>query len=112
MAYTDTNYTFVAGGSTATSAATAHNLFGNYGGLSNLNSKEVLLLIVSASGGDLRLSLNPSNGATNDSTLRLQAAASLFDLPPMTVQNASQITIAREGSNNPVVFWTALARVP
>jgi hypothetical protein len=112
MAYKDTNYVFIAGGSTATSAATAHNLFGKFGGLSNLNASEVLLLVVCASGGDARLSLDPAAGATNDTALRLFSAGCNFDLPPMTVANASQITFAREGANNPAIFWTALARVP
>ena len=113
MAATDPNFVFFSGGCTATSAATAHNLFGSaYQGLSRLNQGEVVLVILSASGGDTRISLNPAGQATNDTSLRLQSAASLFDLPPMTVQNASQITFAREGTNNPVLFWTVLTRVP
>lgn len=108
----DVNYIIFAGGSTATSAATAHNMFGNYAGLSNLSTSEVVILMVSACAGDLRMSLDPTRGATNDTSLRLFSAASTFDIPPMTVANASQITIAREGTNNPVVFWTALVRVP
>lgn len=112
MAYRDVNYSIVGGGSTATSAAGAHNIFGNFTGLSNLNANEVLILVVAASGGDARLSLDPTKGATNDTALRLFSAASLFDIPPMTVANASQITVAREGANNPVVFWTAMVRVP
>lgn len=109
--YGDTRYSFLAGGSTATSAATAHRLYGIYGGLSLLNQDDVLNILVSASGGDCRMSLNPAAGATNDTSLRIFSAASLFDLPPMAVSEASQITIAREGSNNPVVFWTILRRV-
>lgn len=112
MPYGDPNYAFVSGGCTATSATTAHNLYGTYGGLSNLNAKEVLLILVSASGGDMRLSLNPAGQATNDSSLRIFTTASTFDLPPMTVDNASQITFAREGANNPIAFWTIMRRVP
>ena len=109
--YGDTRYSFLAGGSTATSAATAHNLFGIYGGLSRINQDDVLNILVSASGGDYRLSLNPAGPATNDSSLRIFSAASLFDLPPLAVSEASQITFAREGANNPVAFWTILRRV-
>ncbi len=112
MAAKDTNYVWLAGGSTATSAATAHNIYGNFGGLSNVSASEVLLLIVSSSGGDARLSLDPTKGATNDTALRLFSAGCNFDLPPMAVVNASQITVAREGANNPVIFWSALVRVP
>ncbi len=113
MAAKDTNYVLIAGGSTATSAAGAHNIFGVYNALSNISANEVLILVVSASGGDLRLSLNPAGGATNDTALRLFNAGSAFDVPPMTVANASQITMSREtGTNNPVIFWTAMVRVP
>lgn len=112
MAYKDTSYTWLAGGSTATSAAGAHNIFGTYGGLSSINANEVIILMVSACAGDLRLSLDPTKGATNDTSLRLFGAASTFDIPPMTVSNASQITMAREGANNPVLFWGAIVRTP
>lgn len=113
MAYRDTSYVWLAGGSTATSAATAHNIYGTYAGLSTINANEVVILMVSACAGDLRLSLNPAAGATNDTSLRLFSSASTFDIPPMTVVNASQITMAREaGTNNPVLFWSALIRVP
>jgi hypothetical protein len=113
VSYKDTNYIWLAGGSTATSAATAHNIFGTYNGLSSLNANEVVILMVSACAGDLRVSLNPAGGATNDTSLRIFQAASTFDIPPMTVANASQITMAREtGSNNPVLFWAAMIRVP
>jgi hypothetical protein len=81
--------------------------------LSLLNSKEVLVIVVSASGGDMRISLNPAGGATNDTAPRLVSSASNFyPLLPMTVANASQITIAREGGNNPVALWTIMRRVP
>ncbi len=113
MAYKDTSYTLLAGGSTATSAAGAHNIYGNFAGLSKINANEVVALVVSACAGDLRLSLDPTNGATNDTALRLFAAGSAFDIPPMIVANASQITMSREaGTNNPVLFWSALVRVP
>jgi len=112
MAYRDVNYVIIGGGSTATSAAGAHNIFGNFTGLSNQAAGEVISLIVSACAGDLRLSLDPKTGATNDTALRIFSAASVFDVPPMTIANASQITMAREGTNNPVIFWTALVKVP
>jgi hypothetical protein len=113
MAARDVNYQFLAGGVTTTSAASAHNLYGNYGGLSKLSTSEVLLILVSACAGDLRLSLDPATGAGENTSLRVFASASTFDLPPMTVANASQLTISREnGTNNPAMFWTAMVRVP
>ena len=113
MAYGDPKFSLLASGSMATSAAAAHNIFGNYGGLSNQNANEVISLIVSASGGDLRISLDPTTVATNDTALRLFSGGSLFDIPPMTITNASQITVAREtGTNNPVVYWSAVVRTP
>ena len=112
MAYGDVRYTLVSNGSTATSAASAHNLYGVYGGLSQLNANEVLQIMVSASGTDVRLSLDPTTGATNDLGLRVFAAASVFDLPTMSVADASQITFAREAAQNPTMFWTIMRRVP
>lgn len=102
----------MAGGSTVTPASGITGLFGSYSGLSLLNAAEVLQIIISASGGDARLSINSSAGATNDGALRIFSSASTFDLPPMVLAEASQITFAREGSNNPVLFWTILKRVP
>lgn len=115
MAAKDTNYTFLVSGSTNNINAGAANLYGNVSALSTVNANEVLLLILSASGGDVRVSLDPTKPATNDTGLRLFNAASIFDVPPMTVANASQISFARDGggsANTPVVFWTALVRVP
>lgn len=108
----DTHYSFWAGGSTATSAATAHNIYGTYNGLSNLSASEVLVIRVYASGGDLRLSLDPTVGATNDSPFRLFVSSSGLDLSRMSVANASQITFARETANNPVAIWHIMRRIP
>ena len=112
MAYGDPVFKFVRGGSIVTAASNAHQLFGAYSGLSLLNNSEVVHIIVSASGGDFRMSVDPDTPATNDSALRIQSAASLFDLPPLSVGDASRITVAREGSNNPIMFWTVFRRVP
>lgn len=112
IAYGDPRWTAVGGGSTATSAAGAHNIYAGNGGLSTLNANEVVAIMLSASGGDFRLSLHPARGATNDSSLRIYSAASLFDVPPMAVSDASQITFAREGTNNPVAYWTIMRRIP
>ena len=108
----DTYFTWVNTGSRVTSAATAHNIFGTYGGLSDLSASEVIVLQVLASGGDFRLSANPAVGATDDVGLFIGVSASIVDLPPMVRNEASQITIAREGANNPVAQWVIWRRVP
>ncbi len=115
MAAKDDNFVFARSGSSNNINAGAANLFGAESGLSILSANEVLLLLLSASGGDVRVSLDPTKPATNDTSLRLFGAASVFDVPPMTVSNASQISFARDGggsANTPVVFWTALVRSP
>ena len=108
----DTYYKWVATGSTVTSAATAHNLFSTYGGLSNLSASEVISIQVVASGADLRLSADPTVGATDDIGLFVGISASIVELPPMIRTDASQITFARESANNPVVQWVVWRRVP
>ncbi len=115
MSAGDVNYKFLRSGSTNNINAGAANLFGAESGLSIVSTSEVVLLLVSSSGGDVRVSLDPTRGATNDTALRLFGAGSVFDIPPMTVANASQISFARDGggsANTPVVFWTAMVRVP
>ena len=112
MAAGDVYYTWVATGSRSTSAATAHNLFGTYGGLSDLSASEVILVQAFASGGDFRLSANPAIGATNNTGFFVGMTASLVDLKPMSRDQASQITMAREGANNPTAQWVIWLRVP
>ena len=112
MSAGDKSFSFHVAGSTVTSAATAHNLFGTYQGLSLLNASEVVFVQVFASGGDLRLSANSASPATNDTGLRITTATSNYDLPPMRIPVASSITIAREGANNPNPLWTIWVRIP
>ncbi len=115
MAAKDVNFSYLAGGSANTLNPDAVNLFGNVSALSQISASEVLLILVSASGGDVRLSLDPTKPATNDTSLRIFNSASVFDLPPMTAANASQISFARDGggsNNTPVVYWYALVRNP
>ena len=109
---TDTYWTWVATGSRVTSAATAHNIFGTYGGLSDLSASEVIVIQVYASGGDLRLSADPATGATDDVGMFVHPGASLVTLSQMVRSEASQITVARETTNNPVAQWVIWRRVP
>lgn len=110
MAYTDPNYKFLSGGSTVSTASGLTGLFGNVSSLSQINANEVILLMLSASGGDASIYLGP--GSTSVGAFRLTSGASIFDVPPITAVNASQITFAREGANNPVIFWTIVVRNP
>ena len=112
MSAGDKSFQYVISGSTVTSAATAHNLFGNYGGLSDLSASEVIFVTLFASGGDLRISADPAIGATDNTGLRITTAGSNYDLPPMKVTHASQMTFAREGTNNPNPLWTVWVRRP
>ena len=111
-AYGDKNFAYVISGSTATSAATAHNLFGLYQGLSLLGQDEAVFIQVFASAADIRLSGDPTTSATNNTGLRLTTAGSNYDLPPMRVGDASQISFAREASNNASPIWTVWRRRP
>jgi hypothetical protein len=110
MAYKDPSYTWFGGGCTVSNAAGLNGLFGNVSSLSLLNAGEVVLLMVSASGGDAQLQLGSTTTVVG--AFRLAGGASNFDLPPMTVANASAIKFSREGANNPVIFWTMLTRTP
>ena len=112
MAYGDKNFVYVLSGSMATSASTAHNLFGSYQGLSLLGNEEAVFIQVFASAADIRLSADPATSATNNTGLRLTTAGSNYDLPPMRVGDASRITIAIEGSNNASPMWTVWRRSP
>lgn len=112
MAYGDKTFVYITSSSTATSAATAHNLFGAYQGLSLLGNDEAVFVQLFASAADIRLSADPDTPATNGTGLRLTTAASNYDLPPMRVGDASQITIAREAGNNASPLWTIWRRRP
>ena len=108
MAYGDVYFKMQANGSTATSAATAHLVFGTYAGLSLLNNEDVVNIQLWATGADSRLW---DNTVTNNTGLRLTTAASLYDLPPMRVGDASRIHFAREAAANVTMGWTIWRRV-
>ena len=99
-------------GSTATAAAGAHNLFGAYSGLSLLNNDEVVFLQIAATGADMRVAGDPDVPATNNVGIRITIAASNYDLPPMRVGDASQLTFAREAGTNATANYTVWFRRP
>lgn len=109
MSYGDTYYGIVTSGSTATSAATAHLLFGAYQGLSTLGQNEIVNIQLIATANDVRVW---NSTVTNNTGLRLTQSASAFDLPPMRAGEASGLHMVRDGSGNPTVLWTVWSRNP
>lgn len=103
MGYGETYFSMLASGSTATSAATAHLLFGIYGGLSLLNQNDVVNVQLQPTVADVRLW---NSTVTNNTGLRLGTAGSAYDLPPMRVGEASGLHIARDTTTNTTVLWT------
>ena len=112
MAMGERNFAFYSSGSTGSNAAGTHNLFGNISSLSLLNQDEVVFVQISASAADIRLSGTVASPATNNTGLRITISASNYDLPPMRVGDASQITFAREAGNNASPLWTIWFRRP
>ena len=107
MAYGDTYFEIFSSGSTATSAATAHSLFGGNGGLSSLNQQDVVNIQLNFTGADARVG---DTNLTNNTGLRLTMAASVFDLPPMRVGSASTLHMIRDAGTNATVLWTVWTR--
>ena len=103
MSYGDTFFEIFASGSTATSAATAHLLFGGNGGLSSLNQNDVVNIQLVFTGADARVW---DSTVTNNTGLRLSTAASVFDLPPLRVGSASILHFVRDAAANATANWT------
>lgn len=107
MSYGDVWFKIISSGSTATSAATAHILFGSYQGLSTLGNNEVVNVQLVPTAADARVW---DSTVTNNTGLRLSVAASVFDLPPMRVGNASLLHFTRDGGTNSTMLWTIWSR--
>ena len=108
MAYGDPSYAYISGGSTATSAATPHDLYGGlYGGLSDLNATDILLITLSASTG--LASIGPS-GTGGQLAGFFLAPSAVLTLPALTRNDASQLKIHRQVASNPVVYWSVWSR--
>ena len=95
MAYGDPAYTLITAGSTATSANTAHLLFGSYQGLSTLNNSEVVKIFITASGGAMRIW--DSTVSNNIGVLFNDTSSALQNLewPPTRAGDASLLHIAQ-----------------
>jgi len=109
MAYGGVYFELFASGSTATSAATAHSLFGANGGLSLLNHQDVVFIQIVPTGADARVW---NSTVTNGTGLRLSDAGSVFDLPPMRVGSASTLHFTRDAGANTTLYWTVWTQWP
>ena len=107
--YGDVYFKIIASGSTATSAATAHLVFGTYAGLSTLNNNDVVNVQLNAVTADCRVW---DSTVTNNNGLRLSTAASIFDMPPMRAGDASGLQFVRDTGTNSTLQWTVWSRVP
>lgn len=109
MARGDRYFEFYTSGSTATSAATIHNFFGAYQGLSVLNSQDVVHIQVQASANAFLI--GAPGKVSNNLGLKIYPAASVVDLPAMNVGAASLLQFARDGANNSEAQWVVWRRV-
>ena len=97
-------YTFLASGSVAASANTAHSLFGNYGGLSSLGSWITVHVSLHCSANNLRL--YPSNTLAGRGMRIVSGNDYYIDLPPMARNSASTFHFANEtAGSNTAVNW-------
>jgi hypothetical protein len=108
--YGDTKYSWVASGSTAASAATAHALFGNYSGLSLLNANDVLLINVLpvTNSAEILPSVSLTPGMFISTSQNLHEP--LF---PMAVSDVRNLHFRNAvGASNSTVRWNIWRRVP
>ena len=100
--------------STATSAGTAHLLFGNYQGLSQLNNSEVVLLHVSASAGGAYTIQNVNTGIVGEGMMVNPAAIGepAWFLLQMRAGDASGLHMFRFTTNNGIAGWSLFRRLP
>lgn len=110
MAYGDVRHKWVMAGSTATSAATAHNLLGSYAGLSLLTNDDVVHIQVQSIANDMLI--GPIGNVSNDIGYRITTTLSWIDLPPMRAGTASQLQMCRAGGTNATAMWVIWSRVP
>lgn len=104
--YGDTSYNWLASGSTSASADdTGIVLFGTYGGLSDLNQDDVVLLEARAVTNSLRIF--PTNSASATSFGRLHEAGSPYETyRAMRVGDASQLVFANHTATaDAVLYW-------
>ena len=109
MAYGDPKWDILSAGSTATSAATAHLLFGNITGLSTVNNEEVVHLQIYASAFGVRLW---NSTVSNNIGYRIDTNTTV-EWPAMRAGTASLLHIANDtASANASINWTIFTRSP
>ncbi len=109
MDFGDVSWEIFKSGSTATSAATVHSLFGNYQGLSILNAFDVVSVHVLTTGSTAFIG-TPGN-VSNNIGLKLDPAASLVKLKDMRASLASQLQFARDDSTDTTARWVVWRRI-
>ena len=108
--YGDARFALVAAASTATSAATAHLLFGLYNGLSNLNNDEVVWVKLSTSQNDPAYIWDSTVLSRRGYQLNKAASITNLEFPPMRAGDASQLHFARDATANPSIQWNIWRR--
>ena len=109
-----TPHKLLTSGSTATSAGTAHLLFGAYNGLSQLNNSEVVLVHVGASGGGT-FSIQGNNLGVVAEGLMIAPATTgepAWFLMQMRAGDASGLHFFRFTTNNGIADWSVFRRLP
>jgi hypothetical protein len=107
----DTYYKWLYSGSTTASADTAHNLFGTYGGLSDLHTNAVLHIQLQASGAHLVLLPTDEASAVQAGQWFKQDIDVYTDLPAMIRSDASQLSFHNlTGGDNAVARWLVWTR--
>ena len=95
----------IGSGSTATSAVGAHNLFGNFGGLSALSDLDVINIQMSVTGDSASVGFLNNNVGE-----RVTPATSLIELRPMRNLLASSLLFSREEATNVTAHWVAWSK--
>lgn len=109
MAYGDIAYEWFSSGSTGASADTVHNLFGNYQGLSSLNSNEAVFVQLQSIDNDFRV--GPAGEVTNNTGLKI--TTTWFDLPPLRAATASGLQFVNDQTaTNASPMWVVWRRSP
>lgn len=104
--YGETNWEIYHSGSTATSADTAHNLFGLYGGLSLLSASDVVSVGVSAKTNTVLIYSGLAASSTTYGMFISPSTITYEKFNPMTVNRARNLHFKNltNGANGTVVY--------
>ena len=111
-----TTYSLFAAGSTATSAATPHNLYGGtYTGLSAIPSDYGVRIVLASSNSPFRIQTGgsaPPGTPIGFGGIYLAASPAISTLPDLLASDASQLHVIRALAENSVVYWQIWLRSP